>query len=135
VSEHQVVQFSASVVSKLRPLTVEWSVNGQVIEPKNTDFGLSQSGDQFTLRVNDSSVNQTGQIKVTATNPAGSVSATADFTVNKIIKPAPKFQTQLPSDLRAKEGEPLQVTVKAPHADNIEWSLNGVPLQVSFLLI
>lgn len=135
VSEHEVVQFSATVVSKLRPLTIEWSVNGQVIQPTNSEFGLTQSGDQFTLRVNDSAVSQTGQIKVKATNPAGSTEANADFQVNKKIKPVPKFQTQLPSDLKAKEGEPLQVSVKAPHADNIEWTLNGKPLQVCFFVV
>lgn len=131
VSEHEVVQFSATVSTKLRPLTVEWSVNGQVIHPTSTDFGLSQSGDQYTLRVNDSNVNQTGEIKVIATNPAGSTSATANLQVNKKTKPIPTFTTKLPSDLKAKEGEPFQVSIKAPNADSIEWTLNGKPLQVN----
>lgn len=69
VSEHEVVSFNAIVTSKLRPLTVEWTLNGQVITPSSAEFGLSQSGDQFTLRVNDTSVSHTGQVKVTATNP------------------------------------------------------------------
>lgn len=133
VSEHEVVQFSATVTSKLRPFTVEWSVDGQVVQPTSSEFGLTQSGDQFTLRVNDSAVHQTGQIKITATNPAGSVNATADFTVNKKAKPVPKFTSQLPNELRATEGEPFQVSVKAPNADNIEWTINGKPLQVNDL--
>jgi hypothetical protein len=69
VFEHEVLSFSATITSKLRPLDVKWFLNDQLIQPTSSEFGLSQSGDQFTLRVNDSSVSQNGKIKVTATNP------------------------------------------------------------------
>uniref|UniRef100_A0A1I7S955 Muscle M-line assembly protein unc-89 n=1 Tax=Bursaphelenchus xylophilus TaxID=6326 RepID=A0A1I7S955_BURXY len=129
VHEHEVVLFSAEV-SQVQPIpTVEWRVNGELVTPSHPTFALSQVGNQYMLRVNDAAISHSGNVTVTAKNSAGEDSAQSTFEVKKKPKPVPSFKQGIPGELNAKEGEPLKVTVSAPNADQINWSLNGEPLK------
>uniref|UniRef100_A0A1I7XGR3 Immunoglobulin I-set domain protein n=1 Tax=Heterorhabditis bacteriophora TaxID=37862 RepID=A0A1I7XGR3_HETBA len=110
---------------------VTWSINEKVVE-ESERVKITKTGTEYSLNILESETTQSGLIKVTAQNKAGSDSKVATLKIEPSFT-IPQFKSQL-SDCVVKEGEPLRFDIaldKPCSSAKITWYLNSEELMNS----
>lgn len=125
IREGQAVAFKCKIAAKPAP-QIKWQKGEKIIKPSKY-FQMQKDGDYYTLKVTEAFPEDEGVYKCVATNPAGSVTVSANLRVL-----APDSQDVLPSltpmkDVTVLEGSPAQfrTQVSGKPKPTIQWLRDG----------
>ncbi|KAK0423255.1 hypothetical protein QR680_008049 [Steinernema hermaphroditum] len=125
------VKFSAIVVGNPQP-EVTWYLNNEkIISSEAIRVKHETDSGKTSIRIFSPKVEQSGTVKVVASNEVGSVEATANLKIEKKAE-IPRFVTVM-NDKQLNEGETatFKATIAAYPEPEIVWTLNGEPLKPS----
>lgn len=125
IREGQSAAFKCKISAKPTP-TIQWHKGDKIIKPSKY-FQMLKEGDNCTLKISEAFPEDEGVYKCVATNPAGTVSTTANL---KVL--APETQDVLPTltpmkDVTVMEGSPAQfkTQVSGKPKPTIQWLRDG----------
>ncbi|VDO19048.1 unnamed protein product, partial [Heligmosomoides polygyrus] len=122
------VKFSAVVIGTA-PITVVWYLNEKKIESSDEiKTKYEEDTGKTSIRIYKPQISQSGTVRVTAENSAGSVEASATLKVDRRAE-VPKFTSNM-DDRQVNEGETVKYTstVEGYPEPAVEWLLNGEPV-------
>ncbi|TKR95916.1 hypothetical protein L596_010016 [Steinernema carpocapsae] len=130
-TEEESVKFSAIVVGNPTP-EVTWYLNNEkIVSSETIRVKYEETSGKTSIRIFGPNVEQSGTVKVVASNDVGSVEATANLKITKKTE-LPRFVTVM-NDKQLNEGEiaTFKATIAAFPEPEVVWSLNGEPLKPS----
>ncbi|CAI5439881.1 unnamed protein product [Caenorhabditis angaria] len=111
-----------SMISGFPEPNVKWQINEKFYET------TTKSESTYTLEIKSASHLDSGRVKVTAQNSAGSATSEAELTVQPNVV-QPKFKSNL-TDKICDEGEPLRWNLELEgSAADVTWEIDGVVLK------
>ncbi|EYB87861.1 hypothetical protein Y032_0256g374 [Ancylostoma ceylanicum] len=122
------VKFSAIVTGTPTP-KITWYLNDKKLEnSEQIKVKFEEDTGKTSIRIYKPQISQSGTVRVTAENEAGSVEATATLKVDKKTE-VPKFTSNM-DDRQVNEGDTVKYTstVEGYPEPTVEWLLNGEPV-------
>ncbi|KAK6049557.1 immunoglobulin I-set domain protein, partial [Cooperia oncophora] len=122
------VKFSAIVTGVPTP-KITWYLNDKKIESsEEIKVKFEEETGKTSIRIYKPQISQSGTVRVTAENSAGSAEAKATLKVDRRAE-VPKFTSNL-DDRQVKEGDTVKYTstVEGYPEPTVEWLLNGEPV-------